>query len=71
MHYVVPQNAVTGDGVIRRAIFDENGDLVPGSHVELPGAGRNRPTSLIVGGSLFLGTSSPDGPLVERYPLLR
>ncbi len=72
VHYVVPVNPVTGDGTIHRVIFDANGDLVPGSDVALPGSDRNRPTAVIVGGSLYLGSSRTDGPpLIERYPLLR
>lgn len=71
VHYVVPENDVTGDGVVHRVVFDSAGDEVPGSHVALEGKARNRPTAVLVGSSLYLGTSSPAGPLIERYPLLR
>ncbi len=70
VHYVVPTD-VTGAGVIHRALFDSAGALVPGSHIALAGDGRNRPTSLIVGNSIYLGASGPGGPTVERFSLLR
>ena len=70
VHYVVPSD-VSGAGVIYRALFDADGVLVPGSHVALSGGGRNRPTSLIIGSSLYLGAAGPGGPTVERFSLLR
>ena len=71
VHYVVPLDTVTGDGEIHRVIFDADGVEVPGSRATLLGSARNRPTAVIVGNHLYLGSSSPSGPLIERYPLLR
>ncbi len=71
VHYVVPTDAVTGAGTLHRVLFDAAGVEVPGSHATLSGAQRNRPTSVIVDDYLFLGSSSPAGPVVERFPLLR
>jgi hypothetical protein len=70
VHYVVPTD-LSGAGVIHRALFDATGALVPGSHVALDGDGRNRPSCVIAGNSLYLGFEGPNGPEIERHTLLR
>lgn len=70
VHYVVPEVPYP-EGAIHRRVFDAAGIEIPGSHAILPGARRSRPTSLLLGGSLFLASDNLDGPTVERYRVLR
>jgi hypothetical protein len=70
LHYVVPVD-LAGNGVLHRVLFDANGAEIPGSHAVLDGTQRNRPSSVIAGGALYLGSSGPNGPTVERFSLLR
>lgn len=76
VHYVVADNPpldvnLPGSGRIHRRVFDAAGVEVPGSHAILPRASCNRPTSVITGNFLYLGIETPNGPVVERYSLLR
>jgi hypothetical protein len=76
VHYVVADNpplpgAAPGTGRIHRRLFDAAGDEIPDSHVILPRASCNRPTSTLLGNFLYLGFETPSGPMVERYQILR
>jgi hypothetical protein len=41
------------------------------SHEILGGTGRHRPSAVIVGSFLFVGSDGATGPTIERYKLLR
>jgi hypothetical protein len=71
VHYVTPENFVTGAGRVRRVLFDDTGNELPGSRATLQGTDRHRPSAVIVGSSLFVASEGSGSPLVERYRLLR
>jgi hypothetical protein len=76
VHYVVadsptPPGAPAGSGKIHRRIFDATGVEIPGSHTILNRPSCNRPTATILGNFLYLGVETPNGPVVERYQILR
>ncbi|MCG3133245.1 MAG: hypothetical protein HMLKMBBP_00370 [Planctomycetes bacterium] len=70
LHYVVPTNNVTGAGTVHRVLYDAAGAEIPGSRATLPGE-RHRPHAVLAGGRLFLACDTAQGPVVERYRLLR
>lgn len=76
VHYVVADNPpldpnLPGSGRIHRRLFDATGVEVPGSHAVLPRASCNRPVCTILGRNLYLAYETPNGPIVERFPILR
>jgi hypothetical protein len=76
VHYVVADNPpldvnLPGSGRVHRRVFDATGAEVPGSLAILPRVSCNRPTSVVTGSFLYVGFETPNGPVVERYSLLR
>ncbi len=73
LHYIVPDSppvGPAGSGTLHRRLFDASGVEIPGSHAVLTGGARNRPTSFILGDSIYVGVEPSTGPVVHRYALL-
>lgn len=71
VHYLTPENPLTGAGRVQRVLFDDTGNELPGSRATLQGTDRHRPSAIIVSSSLFVASEGSASPYVERYRLLR